>query len=66
MFGLGVYFANSVSKSIQYCAYDTSDNIACVFICEVALGKMLEKNNSDCTLTAKTLPKGYQFNMGIR
>lgn len=65
MFGMGLYFANSCSKSIQYCAYDTSDNIACLFVAEVALGKMLKKKQSDSSLTAKTLPRGYHSTWGM-
>ena len=65
MFGLGLYYANSVSKSIQYCGYDTSDDIACVFVCEVALGNQLKKTQADSSLTAKTLPKGYQSTWGM-
>lgn len=65
MFGLGLYFANSASKSIQYCAYDTSDNIACLFVAEVALGKQLMKKNADVSLTAKNIPKGYHSTYGM-
>lgn len=65
MFGLGLYFANSCSKSIQYCAFDSSNNNACLFIAEVALGKKLEKKQADVGLTAKTLPKGYHSTWGI-
>jgi poly [ADP-ribose] polymerase 2/3/4 len=65
MFGMGLYFANSCSKSIQYCAYDASDNIACLFVSEVALGKMLKKVDADCNLNAKTLPKKYQSTWGM-
>ncbi|AYV85077.1 MAG: poly(ADP-ribose) polymerase [Satyrvirus sp.] len=65
MFGMGLYFANSASKSIQYCAYDSSDNIACLFVVEAALGKMLEKKSADVSLTAKTLPKGYNSTWGV-
>ena len=65
MFGLGIYFANSVSKSIQYCAYDSSDNIACVFVAEVALGHMLKKKQADSCLTAKNIPKGYHSTWGM-
>ncbi len=57
MFGLGLYFANSCSKSIQYTNYQSSDNISCLFVAEVALGRMLKKTQSDCSLTASTLPK---------
>jgi hypothetical protein len=38
MFGKGVYFADLISKSIQYCS---SKDMGCVFLCEVALGNML-------------------------
>lgn len=65
MFGMGLYFANSCSKSIQYCAYNLSDNIACLFVAEVALGKMLKKKQADSTLDAKTLPKGYHSTWGL-
>jgi poly [ADP-ribose] polymerase len=65
MFGMGLYFANSCSKSINYCDYGSSDNIACLFVSEVALGKMLKKINSDCSLTAKIVdPKGYNSTWG--
>lgn len=65
MFGYGVYMANSCSKSIQYCGYDTSDNIACLLVIEVALGKQLQKKQADVTLSAKTLPKGYHSTRGV-
>lgn len=65
MFGLGLYFACSASKSIQYCAYDTSDNIACLFVCEVALGRELEKKQADVNITSKTLPKKYHSVHGL-
>ena len=65
MYGLGIYTADSISKSIQYCAYDSSDNIACIFICEVALGNMLKKKQADPSLTANTLPKGYNSICGV-
>ena len=65
MFGLGIYTANSASKSISYCCADTSDNIACLFVAEVALGKIMEKKQADISLTAKTLPRGYNSVKGI-
>lgn len=65
MFGLGIYTASSVSKSIQYCAYTSSDNIALIFVTEVALGKMLKKKSADSSLTAKTLPTGYNSTHGL-
>jgi len=60
-----LYFANSCSKSIQYCAYNTSDNIACLFVTEVALGRKLKKKHADCNLTAENLPKKYDSVWGM-
>lgn len=65
MFGMGLYFANSCTKSINYCAPDTSDDIACLFVAEVALGKILQKTNSDYNLSAATIPKGYHSVQGL-
>jgi poly [ADP-ribose] polymerase len=59
MFGLGLYFANSCSKSIQYTNYRSSDNYSCLFVAEVALGKMLSLNQSNSSLTLSTLPKPH-------
>ena len=42
MFGKGVYFADSVSKSANYCRASSSDPIALLLLCDVALGDMYE------------------------
>jgi poly [ADP-ribose] polymerase len=47
MFGKGVYFADSVSKSAQYVHCSNRDNIGLMLLNEVALGDMLELNGSD-------------------
>ena len=65
MFGMGLYFANSCSKSIQYTGYESSDNVALLFVSEVALGKMLEKKSADVSITADTLPKGHNSVWGL-
>lgn len=65
MYGLGVYASNSASKSIQYCAYDTTDDIACLFIVEFALGNMLKKKQADVTLSSKNLPKEFHSTWGM-
>lgn len=65
MFGMGLYFANSCTKSIQYTDYYSSGNIACLFVSEVALGKMLIKKGADSSLNADTLPKGYHSTWGM-
>jgi poly [ADP-ribose] polymerase len=36
--GLGVYFADSISKSFNYCQSAETENIGFVLLCEVALG----------------------------
>lgn len=65
MFGMGLYFANSCSKSINYCDYGSSDNTACLFVSEVALGKMIKKESADSRLTAANLPKPYNSTWGL-
>jgi len=42
MFGKGVYFADMVSKSANYCRTTPTDNIGLMMLCEVALGNMHE------------------------
>jgi poly [ADP-ribose] polymerase len=47
MFGKGVYFADMVSKSANYCFTNPTNNTGILMLCEVALGNMREL----CTLT---------------
>lgn len=65
MFGLGLYFSPCSTKSLNYCSHESSDNIACLFVAEVALGHILKKTDADVSLTAKTIPKGYHSTRGI-
>lgn len=44
MFGRGIYFADMVSKSSQYCAPTPPDNIGLLALSEVALGNIHELN----------------------
>ena len=39
MFGKGLYFADMVSKSANYCSAFSSDNIGLLLLCKVAIGK---------------------------
>ena len=55
MFNKGLYFADSVSKSANYCFTNRQNNIAVLALCEVALGDQLEKLYADCHVT---LPPG--------
>lgn len=48
MFGRGVYFADSVSKALQYCDWNESDGVGLLLLCDVALGSSFvcyEPNN---------------------
>ena len=56
MFGKGVYFADAVSKSANYCFTNPSNNTGVLLLCEVALGEMNELLRSD--YHADKLPKG--------
>ena len=40
MFGKGVYFADMVSKSANYCCTSRLANVGLMLLCEVALGDM--------------------------
>ena len=60
--GRGIYFADVISKSFNYCnSYETND-IGFVLLCEVALGNKIEKCE---TINTSDLPKGYTSRMGL-
>lgn len=42
MFGKGIYFADMVSKSANYCCTSRQNSTGLMLLCEVALGDMLE------------------------
>ncbi|XP_055640621.1 poly [ADP-ribose] polymerase [Toxorhynchites rutilus septentrionalis] len=42
MFGKGIYFADMVSKSANYCCTSPSNSTGLMLLCEVALGDMVE------------------------
>ncbi|XP_031638339.1 poly [ADP-ribose] polymerase-like [Contarinia nasturtii] len=39
MFGKGIYFADAISKSANYCMTDKTNDIGLILLCEVALGQ---------------------------
>lgn len=47
MFGKGIYFADMVTKSANYCATTHSNNTGLMLLCEVALGDTLELNKAN-------------------
>uniref|UniRef100_A0A8C9VCE1 Poly [ADP-ribose] polymerase n=1 Tax=Scleropages formosus TaxID=113540 RepID=A0A8C9VCE1_SCLFO len=62
MFGKGVYFADMVSKSANYCHTSQSDPVGLILLGEVALGNTLElKKASHIT----KLPKGKHSVKGL-
>ncbi len=61
MFGNGLYFANSSSKSAQY-MYVTSSGLGVLFLCEVALGNMYELK---VTQDVRALPQGKHSTRGL-
>jgi|SaaInlStandDraft_4_1057021.scaffolds.fasta_scaffold00672_2 predicted DNA-binding WGR domain protein len=65
MFGYGVYFANSFSKSTQYCGVSYGNGFACLALAEVALGDECKKTTSDFYMSKKKLDKdGYDSTWG--
>lgn len=48
MFGKGVYFADMVSKSANYCMTSPSNNTGLMLLCEVALGDMWVHYDDAC------------------
>jgi len=62
MFGKGVYFADCISKSANYCNVQAGGT-GLLFLCEVALGHMNEKLQAD--YHASNLPRGKLSTKGI-
>lgn len=62
MFGKGVYFADMVSKSANYCRTSKSDPKGLMILCEVALGNMYELTGSKYV---EKLPKGKHSTKGM-
>ena len=47
MFGKGVYFADMVTKSANYCFTNAANTTGLMLLCEVAMGGMNEKFHAD-------------------
>jgi len=62
MFGKGVYFADMVSKSANYCATNKTNNTALLMLCQVALGNMYERFGADYI---EKLPAGFHSCKGV-
>lgn len=62
MFGKGIYFADMVSKSANYCCTNRQNSTGLLLLCEVALGNMYERYQSDYI---EKLPKGKHSTLGL-
>ena len=62
MFGKGVYFADMVTKSANYCFTNRDNNVGLMLLCEVALGDCNEKFYAD--YYANLLPPGKSSTKG--
>ncbi|XP_052769011.1 poly [ADP-ribose] polymerase 1-like [Mya arenaria] len=62
MFGKGVYFADMVSKSANYCRTSKQEPKGLMMLCEVALGNMYECTRAEFV---NKLPKGKHSCKGI-
>ena len=47
MFGKGIYFADMVSKSANYCNTSSSNPTGLMLLCDVALGNMYERHGAE-------------------
>ncbi|CAK1600707.1 unnamed protein product [Parnassius mnemosyne] len=62
MFGKGVYFADMVSKSANYCFTNKNNPTGFVLVCEVALGEMKKCYRAQCI---SELPAGKHSVWGV-
>eukprot|EP00002_Diphylleia_rotans_P016013 TRINITY_DN3108_c0_g2_i1.p1 TRINITY_DN3108_c0_g2~~TRINITY_DN3108_c0_g2_i1.p1 ORF type:complete len:911 (-),score=216.08 TRINITY_DN3108_c0_g2_i1:114-2846(-) len=65
MFGKGVYFADMVSKSANYCFTTPSENVSVMMLCEVALGDFYERTTSEFLANESCKAKGKHSTWGI-
>ena len=63
MFGKGIYFADSVSKSANYCCANPQNSTALILLCDVSLGKWQERTSAD--YNANELPDGVYSTKGL-
>uniref|UniRef100_A0A0D9WXY3 Poly [ADP-ribose] polymerase n=1 Tax=Leersia perrieri TaxID=77586 RepID=A0A0D9WXY3_9ORYZ len=62
MFGKGLYFADLVSKSAQYCYVDRKDPVGLMLLSEVALGDMYELKKA---MSMDKPPRGKHSTKGL-
>merc|ERR1712062_274344 len=62
MFGRGIYFADMVSKSANYCCTSRTNNTGLLLLCDVALGNMYEARKAEYV---EKLPTGFHSTKGL-
>jgi len=62
MFGKGIYFADMVSKSANYCCTNRTNNTGLMLLCDVALGNMYEATKAEYV---EKLPTGFHSTKGL-
>lgn len=62
MFGKGIYFADMVSKSANYCCTSKKNPFGLMLLCDVALGKVTERTQADYI---EKLPKTFHSVKGV-
>ncbi|XP_072383200.1 poly [ADP-ribose] polymerase-like [Diabrotica undecimpunctata] len=62
MFGKGIYFADMVSKSANYCFANRLNPIGLALLCDVALGNMYDRLDAD---NIRKLPEGMNSCRGL-
>ncbi|RKO90400.1 poly polymerase catalytic domain-containing protein, partial [Blyttiomyces helicus] len=65
MFGKGVYFADMVSKSANYCFTSQSNPIGILLLCEVSLGDQLPLLKSDYNADTAVEDGGFHSTKGV-
>ncbi|KLO20418.1 PARP-domain-containing protein [Schizopora paradoxa] len=65
MFGKGVYFADMMSKSANYCYANSSNNIGILLLCDVAVKPLYELNNASYNACAECKNAGKLATKGI-
>ena len=57
LLGYGVYFADMATKSFNYTRAQSTKNIGCLILAEVAVGNISKRNNPDYGITKESLAK---------
>ena len=65
MFGKGVYFADSSSKSANYCFATEDEPDGLLVLCDVALGKQYKRLEAQYEACSKCKKKGFDSTWGV-